>query len=53
MVTLTSLIVLAVLGAIMVRGSLAGPLDIVERLYLVSAPIPAILALVLPLQWPI
>ena len=32
----------------MARGSSAGPLDVVERIYLAAAPIPAILALVLP-----
>ncbi len=46
--TLTCLIVVAVLATIMIRGSAAGPLDTVERLYLAVAPVPALLALVLP-----
>ena len=48
MLTLTFLIVVAVLAALMIRGSAAGPLASVERLYLTVAPLPAVLALVLP-----
>ena len=32
----------------MIRGSAAGPLDVAERFYLAAAPVPAVLALVLP-----
>jgi hypothetical protein len=45
---LTCVIVLVALVMIMVRGSTAGPLDRLERFYLFAAPLPAILALVLP-----
>ena len=48
MLLLTCLVVLLVLAVIMVRGSAVGSLDTPERLYLVVASIPAILALVLP-----
>jgi hypothetical protein len=45
---LTFVAVLIGLLAIVVRGSTAGPLDTLERSYLVAAPLPVLLALVLP-----
>ena len=48
MLGLTCLAVLLALVAIMVRGSAAGPLTSLERLYLMAAPVPAVLAFVLP-----
>jgi hypothetical protein len=48
MLVLTCVAVLIAFVAIMVRGSAAGPLDATERLYLVAAPLPVVLALVLP-----
>jgi hypothetical protein len=48
MVGLMCLAVVVVLVAIMVRGKAAGPLRAFERLYLMAAPVPVVLALVLP-----
>jgi O-antigen ligase len=48
MVGLTCLAVVVVLVAIMVRGKAAGPLHASERLYLMAAPVPVVVAFVLP-----
>lgn len=48
MLVLTCVAVLIAFVAIMARWSVAGPLDAPERLYLVAAPLPVVLALVLP-----
>ena len=48
MLVLTCVAVLIAFAAIMVRGAAAGPLDATERFYLVAAPLPVVLALVLP-----
>jgi hypothetical protein len=45
---LTCVIVLLVLVLTMARGAAAAPLDRLEAIYLAAAPLPAILALILP-----
>jgi hypothetical protein len=48
MLAVTFLILLLVVIGVLARGSPAGPLDPLERLYLVAAPVPALLTLTLP-----
>lgn len=48
MLVLLGLVLLIALVAIMARGFTAGPLNTAERIYLVAAPIPAVLAFVAP-----
>ncbi|HET7423681.1 MAG TPA: hypothetical protein VFJ92_08975 [Gemmatimonadales bacterium] len=48
MLALTFLILLLVVIGVLARGSPAGPLDPLERLYLLAAPVPTLLTLVLP-----
>jgi hypothetical protein len=51
MLVLTFVLLIIALAMIVGRWPVAGPLDSVERLFLMAAPIPILLALVLP--WPI
>ena len=48
MLALAFLILLLVVVGIIARGSAGEPLDPLERLYLLAAPLPALLTLVLP-----
>jgi hypothetical protein len=48
MLALTFSILLLVVIGVLARGSPAGPLDPLERLYLLAAPVPTLLTLVLP-----
>lgn len=53
MLALTFLILLLVVIGVLARGSPAGPLDPLERLYLVAAPLPAVLVALLGLMYAI